>query len=122
MDAMEEAAEVQPAKRVRSDTHVGSACNAACDIVIIDQQDFQHRKSDLQTLRRQVICRLHIKINATICNPIDSLLYEMTSKAAGLLQYIACGVRCLLSRKASMWWPCMATAGLSAQPCRAGNT
>ena len=56
MDAMGEAAEVQPAKRVCSDTRIGSACKAACDIVIIDQQDFQHRKSDLQTLRRQVIC------------------------------------------------------------------
>ena len=56
MDAMVEAAEVQPAKRVCTDTRVGSACKAACDIVIIDQQHFQHRKSDLQTLRRQVIC------------------------------------------------------------------
>ena len=68
MDAMEEAAVVQPAKRVRSDTRVGSACKPACDIVIIDQQDFQHRKSDLQTLQHQVICKVCVKIKATLCN------------------------------------------------------
>ena len=77
MDAMREAAEVQPAKRVCSDTRVGNACNAARALVIIDEQHFQHRKSDLQTLRREVIC-----------NRIDSLLCLMTSKAAGFLQWL----------------------------------
>ena len=61
MDVMGEAAEVQPAKRARSDSHADGACSAVCDIVIINKQDFQGRKSDLQTLLRQVNPQIHRK-------------------------------------------------------------
>ena len=86
VDAMGEAAEAQPAKRARSDRHVGSASNAACNLVIINQQDFQHRKSDLQILLRQVISQSTGRSVATLCIPIENLLRQMTSKAAGLSQ------------------------------------
>jgi len=54
VDAMEESADVQPAKRVCVERKRGKSSRADCDIVIVSHSEPLHKKQDLQSMLREV--------------------------------------------------------------------